>query len=481
MFFRNIIWSFFNTIGIQGISIVTTVILARLLTPEIFGFLGIATSVSALILVFQEIGFGSYLIYTKNLKREDISTVFFLNIVISFILSCTMYLLSGIIADFYRIKEVETIIKYISAGMFIGAIGTTSRSILVRNKKFKTLTVIDLVAESLSSIFSVILAFNNMYLISVTSRFLFRPLIRTILLLVMNQKGLFGIPKLRKIKDMFLYSGRVMFSQIMNFLGNNLDYFLIGKMLGAKSLGYYTVAYQWSVIARFAISGAIAKVAFPEISYYQKDFDKVKLIYLNMVNKLAFFTFPICLGLLGIAPEFIEVLYGESWRDSVVILQILLIAGLITSVGTVGGSVLMGIGKADVELKVSIYSTILLGVMIFFGTFYGLLGVAISIVAQTIIIDSYKILQISRCIDLKITSILKCLLPSLISSISMLVSLLSLKLFIVNLNNSFLKMFIMILFGFLFYIIFSYIFNRKVLKWSIYKMKTVLVKNKVYA
>ena len=133
---------------------------------------------------------------------------------------------------------------------------------------------------------------------------------------------------------------------------------VIGKILGSTSLGYYSLAYNWGYLVRGYISGAVARVAFPEISANQKNNIKVEQILTMLFDKVSFFVFPITMGLFVVAPEFISGIYGDQWSQSTPILRILLISGIIGAFGSIGSMLLKAIGKPEIELKVSIVSLI---------------------------------------------------------------------------------------------------------------------------
>lgn len=121
----------------------------------------------------------------------------------------------------------------------------------------------------------------------------------------------------------------------------------MGRFLGDRLLGIYTLAFQWGALARYYLSNAVARVLFPEVSKQQDDLNKLKLMYLSVISKMAFITLPICIGLALTSHEFIYVLYGEKWLGVVPVLQTLLVAGGLSSISVIGNPVLRGIGRPD--------------------------------------------------------------------------------------------------------------------------------------
>jgi O-antigen/teichoic acid export membrane protein len=476
-FFQNTVWSFINTLGVQLLALITNIILARLLYPEIFGILGMAMVFTGLILVIQDAGLNSYLIYKQNISHQIVSTTFWLNIGISIILSLIIFSVATPISHFYHMDEVKIIIEYIALGMVFGSLGITNRALLIKKKQFKTLTIIDMIAEFITSLVSIYLAINHFELLAISSRLVVRPFLHSSMLLMISGRDIVGRPSWYVIKEILPYSYRVLSTQIFIYFNNNIDYFLIGRLLGSKSLGIYTIAYQWSVLTRSYISGSVSKVAFPQISMIQNDLEKIRVTYMNIINKISFVTFPICIGLLIVSPEFIIVLYGNQWVETVPILQILLIYGMLTSIGNIRGTIFNGIGKPEINMWMNIASFISLSIIIYISSFYGLIAIALGMLLNLIILDYIQMYHLNKIIRLPNNKYWKSLLPSLVSTLIMGLIVLIARWTIYDFLPV-VRLFIYIAVGVIAYICASYFFNRKNLKWFMHKILYKIVKVK---
>lgn len=477
--YNNAIWSFMNTIGVQIIVLITNVVLARLLYPEIFGVLGMATVITGLILLFQEQGLSTYLIFKTNVDEKIIYTTFWLNIIISFLLAGITFSTAPLIAEFYNNNDVGTIVKYISIGMLCGSFGITSRILLVKQQNFKKLTIIECFAEVINCIVSITLALNNQPLLAIASRLVIRPMVQSFLLLIVNRDKVIGKPQFNIMSEAVVYGIKILGSQILIYCNNNITYLIIGKILGNKSLGLYTVAFQWSVIARYYISSAIVKVAFPEISKIKDDISRVRHLYNNVTNKLSFITLPICLGLMAVTPEFVLVFYGSSWEKVVPILQLLLISGAVTSFGTVGGAIFNGLGRPEVDMKINIGSLISGIVFICLGSFYGIVGVTLGIVINSLIFETVKIIFVNKMIDNRFKDFIRTIGLNLMPSLLMVSVIYLIRIeVLVNMPNYSLKLIVLVLIGSFTYIVFSFFINKENFDW-IYKKITNNVKKQI--
>ncbi|MEC0016669.1 lipopolysaccharide biosynthesis protein [Bacillus anthracis] len=460
-FLKNSLWSILNIIGVQLVGLIVNVILARLLYPEIFGILGMAYVFAGFIIVFQDAGLSSYLIFKSAIDKRLINTTFVLNIFTSFLLALFLLLSSDLVGGFYNEILVGKVIGVLSLGVAIGGLGITSRALLIREKKFKVLTIIDIISEVSSSVVAIVLAICHQDIWAVTSRLVIKPMFQTVILLLLYGKQVIGKPSYQYIFEIIPYSSKFLGSQMFIYLNNNVDYLLIGKFLGSKSLGLYTMAYQWSVVARQYISGAINRVVFPEVASLQSDVEKVRKLYLTVISKVAFFTFPLCAGLLVISREFIMFVYGDKWIEAVFPLQILLIVGLVTSIGTLGGSIFNGLGKPQLEMRLNMGSFVFLTIMICILKDYGLNVLAIGILVKTIIFDYIKILLVNRQIKSNMWEFFESLKPSFLCTAIMVVFLVIFK-GLVSLENTSM-LFLQICIGILIYFISTLIFNKEII------------------
>lgn len=471
-FYKNVKWVLGGTIGIHFINILVNIILARILTPEIFGLVGIASVFIGFIYIVQEAGISSAIVQKTHVSRELLATTFYFNILLSIFIVIVTAFFSSIIADLYSNEKIAHLLNFSIIGMLGGALGITHRAILTRDRNFKAITRIDFISEVFSSIGAICFAIWGDPFIAVGFRIMFRPALQTILLVANTKLSLYNIrPSFQYIRDMLPFSLNVLGVKILNYVRNNVDYLMIGMLLGSYSLGIYTMAFQWSTVARFSLSQSVARVAFPEISRNQNDILKVKNIYLNMVGKLAFFTFPVTIGLALVANEFILIFYGEKWGEAVPILQILMIAGMVSALGTLVGSVFNGLGKPHIELQLNIISFCSFVLLVYIASFFGLLGVAVAVLINTLLFDIISTGRALKLLKSGYRDILNVIQPALISTSIMAVLVLILRYELLSSIDIVAKFLITIISGIITYLISTYFFNKGMLFWLLKKLR----------
>jgi lipopolysaccharide exporter len=224
----------------------------------------------------------------------------------------------------------------------------------------------------------------------------------------------------------------------MLYANSNADVLLIGRLLGAAPLGFYSLALNMVKMPVQRLSGVVSKVAFPTFSAVQDDLPRFRTGFLKSIQFISVIIFPLLVGLMVLAPEIIEVLLGEKWLPMVLPLQILCPVGILKSVGTTRGSVLMACGRADIEFKWNLVYLVPLIAVIYFGAQYGLTGVAVGFTALYVL--TFPVIQAitNAQIKLRAKEYIAALIPAGAASMLMALSVIVLRFFayrIIELNK----------------------------------------------
>ncbi len=164
----------------------------------------------------------------------------------------------------------------------------------------------------------------------------------------------------------------------INFFSRNLDNFLIGKFLGSVPLGFYNLAYRILLFPLTKISSVIGRVMFPSLSAIQDDKSKVRHAYLAATRYIAVITFPLMIGLLVVAPQFIRVIFGTQWERTILLVQILSLVGLTQSIVTTVGWIYQSQGRTDILFRWGIFSTLIVIIAFIIGLRWNIEGIAIA-------------------------------------------------------------------------------------------------------
>ncbi len=269
---------------------------------------------------------------------------------------------------------------------------------------------------------------------------------------------------IQSISHLLKFGMYVFGERVVNYVNRNLDYIIIGRILGTEALGYYTLAYNLMLLPVSKIAGVVTQVVFPAFSKKQDDNRRMRAGYLQSVKYITLITFPIMAILYVVAPEFIKIVYGSKWISSVGVLQILCIVGALQSIGTTVGSVLYAKGRSDIGFKWNCFSVCCYATAFFIGLRWGIYGVAATYANFGIIL--FPIIQgiTNKLVGLGWKAFIESIKFQLIGSSLIVIVSLVLKHYISNFElNHVYNLIILVLFGITIYNGYIFIWNRKVI------------------
>lgn len=373
---QGLTWSGMSQAITQISQLLITTILARLLTPNDFGLLGMTVVFTNFLNIFCEMGISGALIQKQDISETQYSSVFWLNIIVGIVLMLLTMAISPCIARFYNKPELKPIIMMISVNFIIMSFVIVQKAIFSKEMAFKKLAIAEVIAVIVAGIIGIFLAYLGYGVWSLVYRMLIFTTANTLLLWWLSAWRPKFIFSLKALKEVFPFSFNLMGFNLVNYFARNIDNILIGKFLGVQALGYYTLAYRLMLYPVQNVSGVVGKVMFPAFSMIQNDLEKVRTIYIKMVKTLSLVTFPIMCVLFAVTPEFVHVVFGPQWQPMIILIRILCICGILQSIGTTVGNILLSQGKAYLQFKMAILGTSIVSIFITIGLKWGVIGVA---------------------------------------------------------------------------------------------------------
>ncbi|MDZ7725232.1 MAG: lipopolysaccharide biosynthesis protein [candidate division KSB1 bacterium] len=380
-----VLWTGMAKMTMQLMLIAVQLVLARLLSKADFGIVGMAGLVTVAIGMVNDKGLGTSVIQKKTIRDSELSTMFWISLVFGLLLYLVSFAASFPLSIFFRNDTVQPVISVIALGFVIGGFGIVPKSILTREMAFKRLAIIEIISVSLSGIIAVTLAFLGWGVWSLVANVLLRDSFMVIALWFACPWR----PRLHyshsEFKSFFQFSANVLSNDVMIYLVMNADITIVGRILGETALGLYTWALYMVKLPVQRISGIVAKVVFPAFSKVQDGIQTFQRGYLRAMTYISLITFPILIILGVYAQEFILVFVTDKWINVVVPLQILIPMAMLKSVGTIKGSVLMAVGRPDIELKWNCFYLLPLAGCVWLGTRWGIIGVAAAFTALYVV------------------------------------------------------------------------------------------------
>ncbi len=422
---KSLSWSMASQASRQVCQFIISAILARLLTPQDFGLVGMITVFTGLATILVEMGVGAAIIQRQNLIEEDYSSAFWLSIGISIIITVVMIGAAPFIAAFYQRPVLKIMLWVFSMNFVLGGFATVQQALLMKNMNFRAIAIRDVfavIAGGLAGIVTALLGGGSWSLIAQLMGF---TAVHTSLMWVISSWRPSLYFKWASVKKLWGFSAHMTGFQIAGFASRNIDFLLIGKLLGAVELGLYALAYKLMLFPLQNISWSIGRVAFPAFSSIQHDLEKVKKNYLRMVRAIATVTLPL-MGLIYLtADEFVRLVYGDKWASAIPLIQILSFCGMMQSISTTCGTVFQSQGRPDLQWKFSVFFAMpSTAAAVYAGLPFGIKGIAIAYTMRTVVAAIVEQQLANRLINLNWSEFYQALQESLlITTLTMLLTL----------------------------------------------------------
>lgn len=380
--FSGVKWNAFAKIVTILFQLVSTVILARLIPVEDFGLFGMVVVFTGLARALSQFGLNAAIIQRREATEFQLSSLYWLNVGVGCCVALLLITVSPLIVLFFGQTKLYPILIWSAISFVILSFGQQFDSLLQKEMAFRRLAQISVMEIIIGGIASVLFAWSGAGALSLVWGGVTRSAVRSGCLLfdAFRRQWLprlhFSVSELRGFIGFASYQ---LGEQMVNLIGNNIDYLVIGRVLGATQLGYYTLAFNLTNIPRYQLNPVITTVAFPLFSSVQHDDSKLRSGYQKTLSYVSLISFPLLIGLFAIAEPFIRIVYGEVWLPAVPALQAYCFLGIIYALGNPIGSIILAKGRADIGFWCNALAVLGFLVAVVVGVNWGILGVAISI------------------------------------------------------------------------------------------------------
>ncbi len=322
------LWSAVQKFGNMGISFVSNIVLARMLTPDDYGCIGMLAIFITVSNTFVDGGFGSALIQKEEPTQKDYSTIFWWNIFISSLLYGVLFLSAPAIAEFYHIPLLSSVLRVQGVILIINSLNIIQTNQLRKQLRFKRLANVTVIAHIIAALAAIILAWQGWGVWAlVAQQIIGSSMISLILWYINRWMPDFCFSK-ESFRQLFGFGSFILCSNLINTFCNNVQGLLIGRFFTPAVMGYYTQARKLEEVASHSFSSILEQVSYPLLSKFQSDNVAMKNVLQKMITTLSYVTFPLMLVLIIIAEPLITLIYGIKWLECVPYFQILCIAGI---------------------------------------------------------------------------------------------------------------------------------------------------------
>lgn len=382
---KGVAWSGVDNIARYAVTFVVSIVLARLLSPDDYGLLGITAIFTAVCEALINGGFTDALIRKKDVTEDDYNTAFIVNFSMSVLLYIVIFFCAPLIAQFFGRDELILLTRVSSLSMIIGALALVQQTRLTKRIDFKTQTKITFIASVASGIIGIIMAFFGFGVWALVTQALSSQLLRTFFLWFYNK----WVPRLsfsvKSFKDLFGFGWKMMVIVLMNSIWKELYQVIVGKYYSPATLGQYTRAKQFSQLFSTNLTNVVQRVTFPVLSSIQDDKTRMIAAYRRIIKTTMFITANAMFFLGALSEPLLYCLIGPKWYEASTYLPLICIAGSLYPLHAINLNMLQVQGRSDIFLGIEIVKKIIGLVPLYVGAVVGIMPMLYVNIATSII------------------------------------------------------------------------------------------------
>ena len=409
-----------NTMGAQGVrfalQIAGTMVLARLLTPADYGLIGMVTVVVNFATMFKDAGLSMATVQKDKISHEQISTLFWINVLISVALGLCVLVGSPLVAWFYGKPELTAVTATLSVSFIISGLSIQHAALLRRHMRFGNLAIVQIAAQVITLTVTILLALYGWRYWALVGGSLTRAFVTVVLTFLFCPWLPGRMQKGTGVRDMLKFGGHVTGFNFINYFARNADNILIGKFVGTAALGLYTKAYQLFMMPIMQIRGPMTNVAMPALSSLKDQPERYIKYYQRLIDIMAALALPLTIYCVIEAEFIIGLILGRQWLGAVPAFRILAIAGLVQAIAGTRGVVLISYGFSQRYLYWGLFNSIICVISFIVGIPYGIEGVALSYTIANYLILVPSLFYCFRKTPITVSLFLLTLLPPLATS-----------------------------------------------------------------
>lgn len=352
-------WSALENVTRMGVTFVVSIILARLLSPEEYGLIGILTIFIAIFNAIVDSGFTNALIRKQDATDTDYSTVFYTNLVLSVVLAAVLFFCAKPISVFFKRPELVSLTQVMSSVVIINALSIVQRAITTKAIDFKAQTKITFISSIGCGVIGIAMAYMGYGVWALVGQQISNQLLTTLFFWLYNKWKPKVVFSLASFKEMWAFGSKLLASGLIDAAWKEVYQVVIGKCYSPVTLGLYTRAKQFADLCSSNLTSVVQRVSYPVLSSIQDDRARLKGAYQRVIKTTMLPTFVLMLGMVACAEPMIYVLLGEQWLECVPMLQIICTYGMLYPLHALNLNMLQVQGRSGLFLKLEIIKKII--------------------------------------------------------------------------------------------------------------------------
>lgn len=420
---NSVVWKFLERIGAQLVTLVVSIIIARILDPKDYSVVSLVTIFFSFANVLISGGFSTALIQKKSADKEDYSTVLIFSLLISFVIYIILFICAPVIANFYSQNILTSIIRIMGLSLPVTAIKSIWCAYISSNLMFKKFFFATIGGTVVSAIIGILMAIKGYGPWALVMQQMTNTIIDTIILILTTRIGMKIKFSFYKFRSLLSYGWKILLTSLIGTLYNQLIPLVIGKKYSSEDLSFYTKGKSFPELISASTTNTLSAVLFPTLSKFQDKKEKLLANTRLFMRISSFVCFPMMLGFLSMADIFIRVVLGEKWIESSFYVQIFCFVYMLDIVTIGNCETIKAMGRSDVYLLIEIIKKslyfITIALFVFFTNTAHTLAYASAICA--IIALTVNVIPNISLIGYKIFDQIMDILPNFISCVPMVI------------------------------------------------------------
>lgn len=358
---NNLSWKFAERIAAQLVTVIVSIILARMLAPQDYGIIAIVTIFITFANVFVSDGFGSALIQKKEVDALDYSSVLYFNIIFSIVLYAILFFCAPLIASFYGdgYEILTPVLRVLGLRIIVSAVNSVQQAYVSRNMIFKKFFWSTLIGTVLSAVVGIGMAYSGFGVWALVGQYLTNTTVGTVTLAVSLRKKPILSFSFERLKGMVGYGSKILGTSLLITGYQEIRALIIGKVYSSEDLAYYDKGRQFPNLIVTNINTSIGAVLFPKMAQEQDDKTRIREITRKSIRFSSYLMCPLMLGLAAVAEPFVKIVLTDKWLPCVTLLQIFCVVYLFQPIHTANMQAIKAIGRSDVYLKLEIIKKVI--------------------------------------------------------------------------------------------------------------------------
>lgn len=391
------IWRFGEKITAQLVSFIVSIVLARILMPDDYGIVAIVNVFIVIAEIFVTSGLGTSLIQKKNADDNDFSTIFWCNIALSILLYIIVFFASPVIASFYDIPLLTPVLRVFSIRLPISAINSIQNAYVSKKMDFKKFFFATLIGTIISGVVGITMAYMGFGVWALIAQYLTNSTIDTLVLFIVIKWRPHFYFDFEKAKPLVCYGWKILATDLIGTVFNQINSFIIGKEYTSADLAYYTQGKKIPDLVNNNVSGTLNAVLFPAMSLTDNK-EEIIQIRRKSLKMLEYVLFPLMFGMIAVADKMIIVLLTEKWIFAIPYVRITCLDVIIGVLGTTLTQEIKAIGRSDITLKMELIKKPIFVIIIIIAMRFGVMAIAWTLVINEIIAFCLNVYPVKKYI-----------------------------------------------------------------------------------